>query len=148
MKRQLKPRLFVFEIVIDVLLFAVLLCVGVQFLANTHRYTRDASILQNAVSVCSNVASLYQSGDGTLDSVLSVYTNEIHINEQILIYLDENYTSCAREAGIYYLLIETTSVAPDKIEIRFFEAEGDAVYTLSACHYDGTTRKAIQEGNE
>lgn len=147
MKRQLKPHLFVYEIVIDALLVAIFLCVAIQFLAGTHRYTKDASIIQNAVSVCSNVANLYQSGDGTLDSILAVYNNEIHINEQVLIYLDQDFTNCTREEGVYYLLIETISTSPDKIDIRLYEAEGDAIYTINACHYTATTKKTIKEGN-
>ncbi len=146
MKRQHKPRLLIFEIVLDILLFSILCCFSIQFLEKAHTLSEESTTLLYATEVCSDVANLYQAGDGSLDTILNKYDG-IYINEHILIYLDKDFASCKRENGVYYLLIEQTAFSPDKIRIHFYELNGDEIYDLVACHYSNITPEKIKEGN-
>jgi len=143
--RQHKPRIFLFEFVIALLLFMVVLSFYLLFIGKTHQLQEDANLLKNSVLVCSDVANLYEAGDGSMENVLSVYSDSIHINQQTLIHLNKDFKSCKRENGCYYLLLELTSADPDKMSIQFFTKDGTVVYELTACCQNAATPKSLQE---
>ena len=121
---------------------------SILFMAQKQKLNEESDMINHAVAVCSNVANIYKTGDGTMDVILKEYENSIHINERLLIYLDKNFKSCKREHSSYYILMEQTSLSPNKIQISFYELDGESIYELTACHYDGITPAKIKEGNE
>ena len=147
MLRRHKPRLFVYELIFDILLVTILCSFCVLFIAQQQKLTAESDLLSNAVSICSDVAKTYSGGNGSMDIILNEYENSIHINERLLIYLNDNFETCKREDSSFYLLMEQTSLSPNKIQIRFYELDGDVIYEITACHYDGITPAKIKEGN-
>lgn len=147
MLRRHKPRLFAYELIFDILLVTVLFSFCVLFIAQEQKLTKDSNLLSNAASICSDVARIYSTGNGSMDIILNEYENSIHINERLLIYLNDEFETCKREDSSFYLLMEQTSISPNKIQIRFYKLDGEILYQITACHYDGITPAKIKEGN-
>ena len=82
-----KSSLFLMEIILNILLFSVLLVVGLQFFIKTHLLTRETFDLQEAVTCSSNIASIYQSGDGSLDVIKEHYPNAVIVRDRSLFTL-------------------------------------------------------------
>lgn len=143
--QRTKSSMFLMEIIINLLLFSVLCVCSLQFFIKAYQLTENTTTLHHAVTACSNVASVYESGNGKMDIIYDVYPYAIQVNEQTLIYLDENYNECDREHGIYYLLIERADTQVNKINIRFYKNGGDFCYSIQACNYEPLTPSSLGE---
>lgn len=143
--QRTKSSMFLMEIIINLLLFSVLCVCSLQFFIKAYQLTENTTTLHHAVTACSSVASVYESGNGEMDIVYDVYPYAIHVNEQTLIYLDENYNECDREHGIYYILIEKADTRLNKINIRFYKTGEEACYSIQACNYQPLTPSNLEE---
>lgn len=137
--QRTRSSIFLMEIIINILLFSVLCVCSLQFFIKAYQLTENTTTLHHAVTACSNVASVYESGNGSIDIIYEAYPYAIHVNEQTLIYLDENYNECDREHGIYYILIEKAKSEVDTISIRFYKTGEEACYSIKACNYQPLT---------
>ena len=137
--QRTKSSMFLMEIIINLLLFCVLCVCSLQFFVKSYRLTEHTTTLHHAVTACSNVASIYESGNGTTDIIFDTYPYAIHANQQILIYLDKDYNECDYEHGMYYILVEQEESDLNKIEIRFYKIDEEACYSITACNYQPLT---------
>jgi len=101
-----KSSIFLMEIILNLLLFSVLCVCSLQFFMKAYKLTEETTTLHHAVTFCSNIASIYESGNGDIDIIYDAHPYAIHVDEQILIYLDKDYNECDHEHGIYYILID------------------------------------------
>ena len=130
-----KSSLFLMEIILNILLFSVLLVVGLQFFIKTHLLTRETFALQEAVTCSSNIASIYQSGDGSLDVVKEHYPNAVVVRDQLFIYFNENFSECSKEESSYS---STVSLLQSKnintVNITIYTKEHEELYSLDVSH--------------
>lgn len=130
-----KSSLFLMEIILNILLFSVLLVVGLQFFIKTHLLTRETYDLQEAVTCSSNIASIYQSGDGSLDVVKEHYPNAVVVRDQLFIYFNENFSECSKEESSYS---STVSLLQSKnintVNITIYTKELEELYSLDVSH--------------
>ena len=141
-----KSSLFLMEIIINLLLFSILCVCSLQFFMKAYHLTEKTTSLHHAVTACANIASVYESGNGDMEIICDTYPYSIHINEQILIYLDENYNECDHEHGVYYILIEKADATANTIDIRFYGKDDAAYYSILACNYQPLTPSSIIGG--
>ena len=137
--QRTKSSLFLMEIIINLLLFCVLCVCSLQFFVKAYKLTEHTTTLHHAVTACSNVASIYESGNGKTDIIFDTYSYAIHMNQQILIYLDKDYNECDHEHAMYYILIEEENSDLNQIQIRFYKIGDEACYSITACNYQPLT---------
>lgn len=142
---KVKKNLFLLELMISIALFMLLLIVGLLFFIKAHKLTIKTSELHEAVNVCSNIAALYESGDGSLSTISEEYNEKIIMPDQLVIYLDDNYEECPSGQSSFYVTISnvTTENRLSTVEIAFHNSEQEVLYTLQAYHYSPLT---IREG--
>lgn len=142
-----KSSLFLMEIIMNLLLFSILCVFSLQLFMKAYHLTEETTTLQHAVTACANVASIYESGNGDMDAIYDAYSYAIHTNEQVHIYLDENYNECDHEHGVYYILIDKTDAPVNTIDIQFHTIDGDICYNIQACNYQPMTPSSITGGS-
>lgn len=143
--QRTKSSMFLMEIIINVLLFSILCVYSLQFFMKAYQLTENTTTLHHAVTACSNVASIFESGNGEMDIIYDFYPYAIHVEEKTLIYFDEDYNECDREHGIYYILIEKADTSVNKINIRFYKTGEEACYSIEACNYQPLTPSTAKE---
>lgn len=140
-----KSSIFLLEILINVLLFSILCVCSLQFFIKAYQLSENTTTLHQAVTACSNVASIYEAGNGSTDSIFEAYPYAIHVNEQTLIFFDENYNECSKDQAAYYILIEKSDMTATTVDIRFYKNGEDACYSIQACNYQPLTPSSIKE---
>lgn len=141
-----KKNLFLLELLISIVLFMLLLIVGLQFFIKAHNITKKTAQLHEAVTVCNNIASVFENGDGTYQSFAAYYPKNIETGASCFIYLDENFRECESALSTYHVSIV---IAPESdrllsASITLMDASGQDIYGLKAFHY---TRLTAKEGN-
>lgn len=134
-----KNSLFLMEILLNILLFSVLLVVSLQFFSRTHKLTKETAQLHQAVSSCTNVASIFSSGDGTTADILAVYPYSVKLNDNVMIYLDKNFNDCKKKQAQYYITAKLSDDSTDqfsKLIIQCRTMDRNLIYELSTCHYN------------
>lgn len=143
--QRTKSSMFLMEIIINILLFSVLCVCSLQFFIKAYQLSENTTTLHHAVTACSNVASLYEAGNGDIDTLLGAYPYAISTNEQIIIYYDENYNDCQKDDRAYYILVERADTSIHKINIRFYNQKEEFCYSIQACNYQPLTPSDIEE---
>ena len=137
-----KNRIFLLEMTINILLFSALLIVGLLFFIKTHNLTEQTGILHQAVNTCSNVASIYEQEDGSLDTISSMYPGSICADDVLFIYLNAQYDPCDKDESIYKVIVsrqEANDSGVQKADIQFLGTDNNAVYSITACSYTPLT---------
>ncbi len=137
-----RNRILLLEITINILLFSALLIVGLLFFIKTHTLTGQTSMLHEAVNTCSNVASIYEQEDGSLDTISSMYPGSICADETLFIYLDAQYNSCDKDDLVYKIIVTCQSqsnLGMHKANIQFLSTDNREVYSITACSYTPLT---------
>ena len=124
-------RAFFPELLLNTLFSFILIAIIMQLLANTKFIEQDTALLERAVSSCEEAAIFYNEEGGSLEHVASRYPTCIEMNQQIIVYLSQDFLYCNREAGKYYLLIQDN--LDDTINIRFYEKDKDVIYSIERC---------------
>ena len=130
------------EMTINILLFSALLIVGLLFFIKTHTLTEQTGILHQAVNTCSNVASIYEQEDGSLDTISSMYPGSICADDVLFIYLNAQYDPCDKDESIYKVIVsrqEANDSGVQKADIQFLGTDNNAVYSITACSYTPLT---------
>ena len=126
------------EILLNILLFSVLLVVGLQFFGKTHTLTQKTQ-LHAAVTSCSNVASVFESGDGTAADILSVYPYSVNLDNKVIVYLDKNFNDCKKGQARYYITAKLNKTGNDHLTTLTIRCrtvdQKELLYELRASHY-------------
>lgn len=144
------------EIMINILFFSVLLSICLQFFSKTHRLTLQTSDLHRAVTACTSAASIFESGDGTLDPLLSRYEYAVRTNssaeDSVSIYLDKDFLECPKKDAVYSV---TVCLLPESaFSSRLYKAEitcyrdTEELYGITACRYMPLTPEYTNGGSQ
>lgn len=144
-----KNSLFLLELILNLLLFVLLMIVSLQLVIRAHTLTNETRNLHQAVTCCASAASVFESGDGTLDDFLEHYRCSVNQNSRIIIYLDADFEECPFAEAAYYLTVTVTGGddAVDRATITCLTMQDEPIYSLTACHY-GQRRLAGTPGKE
>lgn len=140
------------EIMINILFFSILLSICLQFFSKTYRLTLQTSDLHRAVTACTSTASIFESGDGTLDPLLSQYENAVHTEDSVVIYLDEDFLDCPENDSVYSVtvcLLPESDVSPRlyKAQITCYR-DTEELYGITACRYIPLTPEDTNGGSQ
>lgn len=142
-----KSSMFLMEILINILLFSLLCVCSLQFFIKALNLTDNTTTLHHAVTACNNVAAIYETGDGQLEDIWSTYSYAIHVDNQVIIYFDENYEECSRENSSYYIYVKELESTIPSVEISF-QSDTTAYYQIQAFHYQPLTPSTIDQVGE
>ena len=131
-----KAGLFLIELMLNILFFSVLVTVCLQFIFKAHTITSSTTALYRAANTCASVAEIYQSGSNGKESLLNVYPDALLLNENLLIYFDENFTGCSEDKSHYRAFISFSNDACKTIKITFSDTyDSCELYHLEVSGY-------------
>lgn len=133
------------ELLFNLLLFCFLCGCGLLFFIKSHNLSTDATVLQQAVTITSSAAGIYESGDGSFSSLQETYVNACQEDGYLYIYLDNFFLPCKKENGVFYLTTKLSGTNPVKANISFYDGSGQLLYTIDACHYSSATPATAKE---
>lgn len=143
--RHPKSSLFLMEIMINILFFAVLVTICLQLFFKAHNLSEDTTSLHRAVTACTSIAEVYQSNHDGKEVIMTVYPDAIALNSTILIYFDENYRPCTEASGIYRAVLDH-SISPDANITFYAQDSGEILYSLTVSSYMPRTLDVLKGG--
>lgn len=139
-KKGSGSSLFLMEILLNILLFSVMLSFCLQFFVKAHKLTNSTTELERAVTCCSNTANMFETGDGTLESIYSMYNNKIFVDGQLVVYLDKNFIDCPSEDAVFTMTVTLLpGDSPVKKAAVSCKKGEDVIYQITACQYRALT---------
>ena len=142
---------FLMELLFNLFLFCLLCSCGLLFFSKSHNMTKDTTALHQAVSLASSVASIYESGDGSLDALKSIYpcenTSVDSVKDSVTIYLSDDFEVCSKAQANYYLTAELyyDGYKSRSLEIMVQKINTDLVYKLTTNFHSQTTLGELRE---
>lgn len=141
---------FVLEILLDILLFSILLTVALNMLIKAHHLTNQTKELHNAVSICSDIADIYEVGSGDFSEIQELFPEAKGTDSYITIYYDKEFKASSKENAEYILTAAIVSedeinFAGSAIDIVFSDIDSNEIYTLRACHFNGLAMQEYEE---
>lgn len=108
--RARSSGLFLLELIVAILFFALASAICVQIFVKAHFLSRDAAMLQTAVHQCAGIAELItvsQDSDVMVQTLLSLYPDTQHQPDgSIQIYFDSEMCPSTAEKGAYLLTLQ------------------------------------------
>ena len=141
-KRASSASLFLMELVVAIMFFTLAASVCITIFVRAHLQSENAKALNHAINICSDAAELVR----TSDSVSGCAANFGTVYEyataepgedgyEISVYFNDDYLPTA-ESGL--AKVETVSLSETDTllmaDIRFTDANGNDVYSLSVTH--------------
>ena len=143
--RHPKSSLFLMEIMINILFFAVLVTICLQLFFKAHNLSEDTTSLHRAVTACTSIAEVYQSNHDGKEMIMTVYPHAIALNSTILIYFDETYRPCSESDGAYRAVLDHSNSTNACIKF-FVQDSGEVLYSLEVSSYIPRTIEAMKGG--
>ena len=140
-----KSSLFLMELVINLLLFCVLCGCGLMFFIKSNNLTRSTTDLHQAVRITTSIASAFEAGDGSLQSLQAIHPVCDEKDAETLLWYNEDYLPCSMADGSYKVTVTLTEGTVNKATIIFYNAQGEAIYSIDAFHYSLHTLSDVGE---
>lgn len=145
--RHSKSSLFLLELMLNLLFFAVLVTICLQLFLKAHNLSKDTTLLHRAVTACNSIAEVYQSNLGVEDMLLTIFPEALNLNDTILIYFDSNFTACSEFESTYRAILSKNE-GSDTVNIRFLRREGTTIiYELTFSSYAPRSLESLMGGD-
>ncbi len=150
-----KSSLFLMEIIINILFFSIIFVVGLQLFVKAHMRSIQTTELQQAVTCVENVASIYESCNGSYDAFMQLCPNYDYGDSEITIYLNQDFMECEKADYKYYISItpESDSFMQEmkpgqlvKTHIQCYDKEDSSIYEISQLCYTPLTSESKSGG--
>lgn len=138
--------LFLLELLLNLLLFCLLCGCGLKLFAKSHQLSTSAVSLQQAVSITSSIASLYESGDGSLAAICDAYSLNSDPDHSCTLYLDTAAQPCKKERAHAYVQM-TPASGSRRLQIDYYDTTDTCIYSIQAVYHAPPTRAAQKEGS-
>lgn len=134
--------LFLLELIIAILFFALASAVCVQIFVKSHLMSQQASQLNHAVNIASSAAQTIDSGSDMAeinDNLIAVFGEDSHI------YYDDAWEICEKDDASFSMVIlleEDGSLVTGSVEMLNLE-DNSSIYKLDITHH---LQGALPEG--
>ncbi len=144
--RPVKSSIFLLEIMLNILFFAIVATICVQLFFKAHTLSQKAQTLHHAVTTCASIAEIYQSEQNGKEMVLSFFPNAIELDSTILFYFDKNYVPCNEIDSSYRAVLEYENFN-HTAKISFFQkGSTEEIYSFTFSSYVPQTPNERKEG--
>ncbi len=134
-----KSSLFLMELIVNLLLFCILCGCGLMFFIKSNSLSEDTTTLHHAVSITSSIASIYEAGDGHIETICDKLTYSVIDDDKVYVYYDKEYQLCNKEHAKYYVLVTTYASTPNKADISFYDSEDTLIHSITSCYHTPPT---------
>ena len=140
--RSHSSSLFLLELVVAIIIFALASAISLQFFAKAHLLNKNAKTLNyfsNESSIVAEITGISSSTEEFEKALLQVYPSATLENQTIELYYDDNLTLCSEENGTYLYTISYSTY--DNFLITTMEVveiiSDTLLYQLESKHFQG-----------
>ena len=140
--RSHSSSLFLLELVVAIIIFALASAISLQFFAKAHLLNKNAKTLNyfsNESSIVAEITGISSSTEEFEKALLQVYPSATLENQTIELYYDDNLTLCSKENGTYLYTISYSTY--DHFLITTMEVveiiSDTLLYQLESKHFQG-----------
>lgn len=139
-KRSKATDLFLLELILAILFFAIASAVCVRIFVKAHSLSKEAQISNWAVTECAGFAEIICASDNA-DEALSVIRDEYPEYTDGIVYYDKDFRSCKKSDAVYYIKLEVSNSSRGMLvgDIVACGENSDSYYELHPQHYVGNT---------
>lgn len=131
-----KSRLFLMELLIMLLFFALSVSVCLQLFTKAYTLTKKSQDLTEAVTLAQSTASLLKSGEMNTETLQKQWPSGQNKDGDFLLYLDEDWNECSETESSCYLQVAFSPGAIVSSEISIWKtAAGEKIYSLEVNKY-------------
>lgn len=131
--RTSKSSLFLMELIIAILFFAIASGMCMQIFVKAHLITKQTNREQNAVVASDSVIAALKNASGDLNQVASLFEGKIE-NEQVTIWLNESFQITSSNQSMYYIAVTREDVDQYMITVREQNSEKQILKQSIFCH--------------
>lgn len=134
MQTRSGSKLFLLELIIDILLFALLCGCGLTLLGKSTTLSEDTTNLHWGVSLCNNVAATYKSGESYADIFGLQCTTSLDASPSeagYRIYYNKDFAPCSLQDMAYYIDLLSPVDVTDTATISFYTKKNELVYSIT-----------------
>ena len=125
--KRSKTSTFLMELIFNLFLFCFLCSCGLLLFIKSYNIAKDSTTLHHAVSMCSSIASIYESGEENFDDLSEFYPRAWVSQNHLYIYFDENFVHCTKADASHYVI---ATLGDHILDISFFSMEHELFYSL------------------
>lgn len=137
MKRLSRTRLFLLEMLVNLLIFVVGATVCFATLSEAYSLSAFSRVLTKAHIATENATMAFRATNGDITTMPDILNCTLINSNKMQIWYDKNWNVCSKENGIYLLEITTSEDKHNIINGNFnvYEPNGDSILELSICQY-------------
>lgn len=136
--KQSKTSLFLMELIITIMFFAICSGVCVQLFVQSHVLGKETWELNRAVEKAQGFAEVMRGTDGTIESIMAQFPEAVSADDSYFeVFYDVNFLPCEYSEAVY---VGDVTLAPNgaiqNMDIRIVKlADMSEIYTLTATKY-------------
>lgn len=142
MKRLSRTRLFLLEMLVNLLVFCVGAAICLLALSRAYSLSADSRVATQAQRITENAAMAFRSADGDLSALPNLLSGRCE-DDTFTAWYSQDWQPVRETNGIYRLVIRSkpleNHVVQAKIEV--FPPTGEPVAALTVCEYTGPAQK-------
>lgn len=142
MKRLSRTRLFLLEMLVNLLVFCVGAAICLMALTRAYSLSAGSRVLTEAQRVCENAAIAFRQADGDLAQLPQLLSGRVE-GDTLTVWYSQDWQPVRASRGIYRLVLRAAAGdhAVLRAEIEVLPPEGEPVTTLTVHHYTGGDAK-------
>lgn len=146
--KQKKAGMFLLEIMLNSFFFVILVTICLQLFFKAHTLSENTTLLHHAVTTCSSVAEIFQSGVDGKESIANIYPHAILLDQSILIFFDSEYEDCSKEEATYRVMLTTQADHQQTTTVTFSNPDGsEIIYAIDISGYRPQTVSTYAGGS-
>ncbi len=137
MKKLSRTRLFLLEMLVNLLIFVVGATICFTTLSQAYSMSAFSRVLTKANIATENAAMAFRAADGDITLMPNILNGALITSNKMQIWYDKNWNICSKENGIYILEITTSNGEYNIIngKINVYYANGESILELPICEY-------------
>lgn len=131
--RTSKSSLFLMELIIAILFFAIASGMCMQIFVKAHLLTQQTDQEQNALVVSDSIIATLKNADGDLEEVESVFHGTMRAG-QLSIFLNKDFQVTKEEKSVYIVMVYLEETEQYRIDVKEQETGKQILRQSIFCH--------------
>lgn len=142
MKRLSRTRLFLLEMLVNLLVFCVGAAICLMTLSHAYSLSADSRAAAEAQRITENAAMAFRAADGQLSALPNLLSGRCE-DDIFTAWYSQDWQPVREKNGIYRLVIRTTALENEVVQatIEVYPPEGSPLTVLTVCEYTGDALK-------
>lgn len=142
MKKLSRTRLFLLEMLVNLLVFIVGAAVCLTTLSEAYSLSASSVVITNAHQTLENTAMTFRSVNGDLQEFCTALNGVFTDSNTIKVWYDKSFNTADESSGIYYLKASVKQAENNVINANFtiYSPDNKVIEKLSISEYKGNDK--------